>query len=123
MDPTVSEAIQLLEGSKESAVALIDGAIAALKRNNRYNGKGITYHDYTGTLRANAERLLEPFIRLIISKDNDQARDVIGYAALFSVAVLRDLPPSLFDEVIVTFERRYYEAMKLRDTGKAKTIT
>ncbi len=78
----------------ERAVVLLEGAAAALRRNNKYNN-GFTYQDYmVHGFQTCVDRLLEPIMRLRASGSYDQAVDCPAYAALAASFILEGEPQS-----------------------------
>ena len=107
----------------ENAIQILEQAVESLKTNRRYNGKGIGYEDYVPNgLEDNVRCLLEPFKRVCVSGRTEQARDCVGYAALFTAWVLAGMPQSRFAPIMRRFYLDFYKNLKESDTGRTKSV-
>ena len=104
-DPQVHQAIALLRQTQ----LLINRAMSALEHGDKYNGQELGVNDhFPNGVHDYVTRLLEPFLRTYTLSQNghdredltEQARDCVGYAALFSAWFVTGLPESVLARTI-----------------------
>ncbi len=108
----------------ERAKSLLRKSLAVLEdRDKSYNGNGINFHDYKLLgLESTFEDILENFVRLSVSQEEDNAIDWICYSALQASFVQEGLPQSRFSPIFVKMIPKIYAKMKENDCGYSKVI-
>ena len=96
-----------------NAIKLLGEAKWALEKGNQYNGKGIHVEDYyPNGIKDGLRCLMEPFVRLNVSGKRDQARDTVGYAAIFAAWIIAGCPESQFAQIMRKYEADIFLAIK-----------